>query len=78
MPVREGGTMKAMVQHEYGAPKEVLRLAEVQIPVIGDEDVLVRVRASSANPWDWHYIRGAPFLMRPMYPSACEATSPSG
>ena len=24
------------------------------------------MHASSANPWDWHYIRGAPFLMRPM------------
>jgi len=65
MPVREGGTMKAMVQHEYGAPNEVLRLAEVELPVVGDEDVLVRVRASSANPWDWHYIRGEPVLMRP-------------
>jgi len=57
--------MKAMVQHEYGAPRDVLRLAEVETPAAVDEEVLVRVRASSANPWDWHYIRGEPVLLRP-------------
>lgn len=57
--------MKALVQHRYGAPGEVLRLADVGVPEVGDEDVLVRVRASSANPWDWHFIRGVPVLLRP-------------
>jgi len=57
--------MKAIVQHEYGAPQEVLSLADVEMPVVGAEDVLVSVRASSANPWDWHYIRGEPVLLRP-------------
>ena len=52
--------MRAIVQHEYGAPQDVLRLAEVAMPVAGAEDVLVSVRASSANPWDWHFIRGEP------------------
>ena len=37
----------------------------VQMPVAGAEDVLVSVRASSANPWDWHFIRGEPLLVRP-------------
>jgi len=50
--------MKAIVQHSYGAPQDVLRLAEVDTPAAGDQEVLVRVRASSANPWDWHFIRG--------------------
>jgi len=54
--------MKAIVQHEYGAPQDVLGLADVEMPVVGAEDVLVSVRASSANPWDWHYIRGDPAL----------------
>src|SRR3974390_1570653 len=63
-PVR-GHAMKAIVQHEYGAPQDVLHLAEVQMPVAGAEDVLVSVRASSANPWDWHFIRGEPVLLRP-------------
>jgi NADPH:quinone reductase-like Zn-dependent oxidoreductase len=57
--------MKALVQHGYGAPGDVLRLAEVGLPEVGDGDVLVRVRASSANPWDWHFIRGEPVLLRP-------------
>jgi NADPH:quinone reductase-like Zn-dependent oxidoreductase len=57
--------MKAIVQHEYGAPQDVLRLAEVKMPVAGAEDVLVSARASSATPWDWHFIRGEPLLLRP-------------
>jgi NADPH:quinone reductase-like Zn-dependent oxidoreductase len=57
--------MKAIVQHEYGAPPDVLGLADVAVPVVGAGDVLVSVRASSANPWDWHYIRGEPVLLRP-------------
>jgi NADPH:quinone reductase-like Zn-dependent oxidoreductase len=57
--------MKAIVQHRYGAPHDVLDLAEVEMPVAGAEDVLVSVRASSASPWDWHFIRGEPLLVRP-------------
>jgi NADPH:quinone reductase-like Zn-dependent oxidoreductase len=57
--------MKAIVQHEYGAPQDVLQLTEVEMPAVGAEDVLVAVRASSANPWDWHFIRGEPVLLRP-------------
>lgn len=57
--------MRAIVQHEYGAPRDVLRLAEVETPAAGAEDVLVSVHASSANPWDWHFIRGEPVLLRP-------------
>jgi NADPH:quinone reductase-like Zn-dependent oxidoreductase len=57
--------MRAIVQHEYGAPQDVLQLAELEMPVVGAEDVLVSVRASSANPWDWHFIRGEPVLLRP-------------
>lgn len=57
--------MKAIVQHRYGAPQDVLDLAEAEMPVAGAQDVLVSVRASSANPWDWHFIRGEPLLVRP-------------
>ena len=56
--------MQAIVQHGYGAPGDVLKLGEVDPPAVGDQEVLVRVRASSANPWDWHFIRGEPVLMR--------------
>jgi NADPH:quinone reductase-like Zn-dependent oxidoreductase len=57
--------MKAIVQRRYGVPGDVLRLVDVVLPEVGDEDVLVRVRASSVNPWDWHFIRGEPVLFRP-------------
>jgi NADPH:quinone reductase-like Zn-dependent oxidoreductase len=56
--------VRAIVQHGYGAPREVLRLAEVDRPTAGDGEVLVAVVASSANPWDWHFIRGEPVLLR--------------
>jgi NADPH:quinone reductase-like Zn-dependent oxidoreductase len=56
--------MKAVVYHEYGSP-DVLELEEIDMPVVKDDEVLVRVRASSANPADWHYMRGLPYVMRP-------------
>jgi NADPH:quinone reductase-like Zn-dependent oxidoreductase len=56
--------MKAMVQHRFGAPAEVLQLADVETPSATEGEVLVRVHAASANPWDWHFIRGEPWFMR--------------
>ena len=55
--------MKATVYHEYGSP-DVLELQEVAKPIVTDGDVLVRVCAASANPYDWHFMRGTPYLMR--------------
>ena len=56
--------MKAIVQDEYGSP-DVLELREIDKPVAKDDEVLVRVRAASANPADWHFMRGVPYVMRP-------------
>ena len=55
--------MKAILQRGYGGP-EVLQLADVERPAVAPSDVLVRVRAASANPLDWHYMRGEPLVMR--------------
>ena len=55
--------MKAIVRSEYGSP-DVLRLADVDVPAVGDGDVLVRVRASSLNAADLDYLRGKPWLTR--------------
>src|SRR5690242_3459698 len=52
-----------MVRESYGPP-EVLHLAEVPLPTVGDGDVLVRVRAASANAGDWHLLRGTPLPFR--------------
>ena len=56
--------MKAIVYHEYGSP-DVLELREIDKPVVKDDEVLIRVRAASANPADWHFMRGLPYIMRP-------------
>lgn len=55
--------MKAIVRETYGPP-DVLHLEEVAVPTLGDGDVLVRVRAASANAGDWHLLRGTPFPFR--------------
>ena len=57
-------TARAIVFDRYGAPHEVLRLAEVDPPRPGPGEVLVRVRAASVNPVEWHLVRGEPFLLR--------------
>jgi NADPH:quinone reductase-like Zn-dependent oxidoreductase len=56
--------MKAIVQERYGAPQQVLRLAEIDRPALGDDDVLVRVRATSVNTPDWITVTGVPYILR--------------
>jgi NADPH:quinone reductase-like Zn-dependent oxidoreductase len=58
-------TMKAIVRDRYGSP-DVLELKDVQKPEIDDDGVLVRVRAASINAFDWHMMRGSPYLVRMM------------
>jgi len=59
----QGGMMKAAVYCEYGPP-DVVKVDDVEKPTPGDDQVLVRVRAASVNPLDWHYMRGTPYFMR--------------
>jgi NADPH:quinone reductase-like Zn-dependent oxidoreductase len=55
--------MKAYTKTIYGGP-EVLKLEEVEKPELKDDHILVKVMANSANPADWHIIRGKPFFAR--------------
>ena len=57
-------TMKAVVQHRYGAPQDVLQLASIERPVPGDDDVLVRVRGTSVNTPDLVAVTGSPRVLR--------------
>lgn len=55
--------MKAFTKYKYGGP-EVLQIEEVQKPPIKEGHILVKVYANSANPADWHILRGKPFFAR--------------
>jgi len=57
--------MKAIVYCDYGSP-DVLKLEDIEKPVPNDNELLIRVRAVSVNPLDWHYVRGAPYVGRLM------------
>src|ERR687889_1887273 len=56
--------MKAIVQESYGPPERVLRLADVDRPAVGDDDVLIRLRATSVNTPDWITVTGVPYILR--------------
>jgi NADPH:quinone reductase-like Zn-dependent oxidoreductase len=55
--------MQAIHYPCYGSPS-VLRLELTAKPTLEDDMLLVRVRAASVNPLDWHYLRGEPYVMR--------------
>ena len=56
--------MRAVVQSDYGAPGDVLRVQDVATPAPGEGEVLVRVRAAAVNPVDFHLVRGTPYIAR--------------
>jgi NADPH:quinone reductase-like Zn-dependent oxidoreductase len=55
--------MKAMLNTKYGSP-DVLQLREMEKPEPRDNEVLVKVYASSVNAADWHHLRGTPLVFR--------------
>jgi NADPH:quinone reductase-like Zn-dependent oxidoreductase len=55
--------VKAIVYHHYGSA-DVLRVEDLEKPTAADKEVLIKVRAASVNPLDWHYMRGTPYLLR--------------
>jgi NADPH:quinone reductase-like Zn-dependent oxidoreductase len=57
--------MKAITQDRYGEP-DVLEFGDVEEPVVGGHDVLIRVRAAGAGPDVWHIMAGKPYMARPM------------
>jgi NADPH:quinone reductase-like Zn-dependent oxidoreductase len=55
--------MQAIMYRCYGSPA-VLKLETIAKPAPAAGEILVRVRAASVNPIDWHYMRGTPYLVR--------------
>jgi NADPH:quinone reductase-like Zn-dependent oxidoreductase len=54
--------MKAIVYCDYGVPN--LKFQEIEKPTPEDDQLLVKVRAASVNPLDWHFVEGTPYFMR--------------
>jgi NADPH:quinone reductase-like Zn-dependent oxidoreductase len=54
--------MKAIVSYVYGDPT----LQEIDMPELEADRILVRVHAASANPLDFHEVRGTPYFARPL------------
>jgi NADPH:quinone reductase-like Zn-dependent oxidoreductase len=54
--------MKAIVYCDYGVPN--LKFQEIEKPTPADDQLLVKVRAASVNPLDWHFVEGIPYFMR--------------
>jgi hypothetical protein len=57
------GTMQAVVQDTYGSA-DMLRLARIARPEIGDDKLLLRVHAASVHIGDWHVMTGLPYRLR--------------
>jgi NADPH:quinone reductase-like Zn-dependent oxidoreductase len=57
------GSMKAITQDRYGPP-EILRLAEIPVPELDDDRMLIRVKAASVNPADLYMMLGKPWVVR--------------
>jgi NADPH:quinone reductase-like Zn-dependent oxidoreductase len=55
--------MKAAVYRRYGPP-DVVQIEDIEKPLPNDGDVLIKVRAASVNPLDWHFMRGTPSVVR--------------
>ncbi|GAA3677445.1 NAD(P)-dependent alcohol dehydrogenase [Arthrobacter ginkgonis] len=63
VPSAEDGTMRAIVQREYGSA-DVLRLARVPRPAIAADQILVKVRAAGLDRGTWHLVTGTPYAIR--------------
>ena len=57
--------MKAVTYYDYGAP-DVLKIEDIDMPAVGDDEVLINVRATSITPLDWHFLTGKPYIARLM------------
>jgi NADPH:quinone reductase-like Zn-dependent oxidoreductase len=58
--------VKVIAFSRYGSP-DGLELRDAPTPSFKDDELLIRVHASSINSWDWEFLNGTPFLNRLMF-----------
>jgi NADPH:quinone reductase-like Zn-dependent oxidoreductase len=63
LPVVGAETMRAVMQRCYGSP-HVLTVEQIAKPAPEDGHVLIKVRAASINPYNWHMTTGKPYILR--------------
>jgi NADPH:quinone reductase-like Zn-dependent oxidoreductase len=63
---KEPSLMKAVVYRTHGSP-DVLKYEDIEKPAAGDNEVLLKVRAASVNPLDYHLMHGGPFIFRVLF-----------
>jgi len=59
--------MKAILIEKYGLPEQVLKLKEVAKPAHNENEVLIKIKTTAINDYDWSLVRGKPYLYRLMY-----------
>jgi NADPH:quinone reductase-like Zn-dependent oxidoreductase len=67
--------MKAIAQDRYGSP-DALSFRAVGKPVAADDEILVQVQATAVNAYDWHVMRGDPYVARLMFPAVFGFSGP--
>ncbi|MCE7992525.1 MAG: NAD(P)-dependent alcohol dehydrogenase [Roseivirga sp.] len=59
--------MKAVLFEKYGLPEKVLKIKEVAKPTPKDDEVLIKIEATTINDYDWSLVRGKPYFYRLMF-----------
>lgn len=65
-PTTQKALMRAAVAESYGSAGEVMEIKEIEKPIPGDKEVVIRVRAAGVDPSVWHLMTGTPYLVRIM------------
>ena len=59
--------MKAIVVEKYGKPIEVLKLKNVDKPIPKADEVLIKIKCTAINDYDWVMSKGKPYALRLMF-----------
>jgi NADPH:quinone reductase-like Zn-dependent oxidoreductase len=61
-----GGAVRAIVYQNFGSP-DILHCEDIEKPLPGDDEVLIKIRAASINPLDWKVMKGGPLIIRLLF-----------